>query len=63
MFLTIWPWRSGSYTDQGHIPMWQTGVLVLSNIVFKYGVNPFKNKEIMGNINCFWQFDLEFQGH
>ena len=43
--------------------MWQWKAPGLSTIVFKYGVNPFDNKEVMVNNKVFWQFDLEGQGH
>ena len=44
---------------QGHISMWQTNALVLSNAVFKYGVNPFNNTEVMANVSIFDNLTLK----
>ena len=43
--------------------MWQRKALSLSNIVIKYGVNPFNNEEVMANVKVFGKYDLEGQGH
>ena len=61
--MTVWRWISRSLRGQGHTSMWQRKAVGLSNIVFKYGVNPFNNKEVIANVKVFWQFDLEGQGH
>ena len=42
---------SRSLRGQGNISMRQTKAPGLSNIVFKYGVNPFNNKEVMDNVS------------
>ena len=57
--LTIWPWMPRSLMGQGHISMWQTNALVLSNVVFKYGVYPFINTEVMANVSIFDNLTLK----